>query len=283
MPYIVLFIYLLLSLALQVLTGNFPVGIMAFPLNLICSLLWFAGMYMLWTKCRKSLFVRYMLSPGATFMAIFLFVDACIVIGLTGERSMTSSWIFIAILLYFQTVLFFVLMRGLREQSPTGARVGPIRWRFIFNHAGLLLALAAGFWGDPDSQTLRLRAYENQPVTQAILPGVGPVGIENELILRKFTLERYENGVPSLYEAQMQIDGKEVSLRVNHPYRLGFGRNLYLTGYDKSAQGEAACCIMQIIYEPWKYWAFAGIILMLTGAMLLFIQGPRRYKPDTSL
>lgn len=280
MPYVVLMLYLLVSFLLQFLTGNFPVYFMAFPLNLIVALIWFGAMYMIWKRMSKSMFVRFMLSSGATLWAIFLFVDACLVVGLTGERTMTTSWIFIAILLYLQTVLFFVILRGWREPTRTGARLGAIRWRFILNHVGLLMALGAGFWGAPDTEVLRLRAYEGEPVTQAILSGVGPVGIRHDIILDEFTLERYENGAPALYQADMTIDGKAVSIRVNHPYSLAFGKDLYLTGFSPVEEDGAKCCMMQIIYEPWRYWAFAGIIMMIAGALMLFIQGPRRFYPD---
>ena len=281
MPYIVLAIYLALSLVLQIFLGNFPVFVMAFPLNLIVSLLWFAFMYRLWKKSSKSMFVRFMLSPEATFWSIFLFIDACIVIGLTGERSYTESWVFIAILFFLQTVLFFVILRGCREQTPTGARLGSVRWRFLLNHVGLLLALGAGFWGAADSETLRVRAVEGQVVNEAIIPGVGLVGIDHEIILDDFILERYESGVPSMFEAKLTVNGEKVALRVNHPYTLSFGETLYLSGYDVSAGEESNWCVMQIVREPWKYWAFAGIIMMLAGAFLLFIQGPKRRNTIT--
>lgn len=280
MPYIILMLYLLLSMLLQFMVGNFPVSFMAFPLNLIFAVIWFGAMFMLWKRMNKSMFVRFMLSPGATFWAIFLFVDACLVVGLTGERTMTTSWIFIAILLYLQTVLFFVILRGWREPTPTGARLGAPRWRFILNHVGLLLALGAGFWGAPDTQVLRLRAYEGQAVTQAIVAGVGPVGVEHEIILKKFTLERFDNGAPSLYQADMIIDGEETSILVNHPHALSFGEDLYLTGFSPAQEDGPECCIMQIVREPWKYWACAGIIMMLLGALMLFLQGPRKLKSD---
>lgn len=280
MPYVVLMLYLLVSFLLQFLTGNFPVYFMAFPLNLIVALIWFGAMYMIWKRMSKSMFVRFMLSPGATLWAIFLFVDACLVIGLTGERTMTTSWVFIAIVLYLQTVLFFVILRGWREPTRTGARLGAIRWRFILNHLGLLMAIGAGFWGAPDTEVLRLRAYEGQPVTQAILPGVGPVGVNHEIILEEFTLERYENGTPALYKADLVIDGKKVNILVNHPYLLSFGEDLYLTGFNPAHENGLECCIMQIIREPWKYWAFTGIIMMIAGALMLFIQGPRRISSD---
>lgn len=279
MPYIVLVIYLVISLALQLFLGDFPVYIMSFPLNLILPLLWFGLMFNLWKKHPKSLFVRYMLSPGATFWSIFLFIDACIVIGLTGESRYTVSWVFIAILLFLQTVLFFVILRGYRSQTPTGARLGEIRWRFLLNHVGLLLALGAGFWGAPDSVTMRVRAFEGQPVTEAIIPGVGLSGIEHEILLEDFRLERYENGVPSLYEADLTVNGKKVNLRVNHPYTLSFGETLYLSGYDVKAGEDSDWCVMQIVREPWRYWAFAGVIMMLAGAFMLFIQGPKQRNP----
>ena len=276
MPYIVLVIYLVLSMALQLLLGNFPVYLMAFPLNLIIPLLWFGLMFHLWKKYPKSMFVRYMLSPGATFWSIFLFIDACIVIGLTGERSYTVSWVFIAILLFLQTVLFFVILRGCRAQTPTGARLGEIRWRFLLNHVGLLLALGAGFWGAPDSMTMRVKAFEGQQVKEAVIPGIGLSGIEHEILLEDFRLERYENGVPSLYEADLTVNGEKVNLRVNHPYRLSFSEMLYLSGYDVNAGEESSWCVMQIVHEPWRYWAFAGVLMMLAGAFMLFIQGPKR-------
>jgi cytochrome c biogenesis protein ResB len=217
-----------------------------------------------------------MLSPGATFWSIFLFIDACIVIGLTGERSYTVSWVFIAILLFLQTVLFFVILRGCRAQTPTGARLGEIRWRFLLNHVGLLLALGAGFWGAPDSVTMRVKAFEGQQVKEAVIPGIGLSGIEHEILLKDFRLERYENGVPSLYEADLTVNGEKVNLRVNHPYRLSFSEMLYLSGYDVNAGEESSWCVMQIVHEPWRYWAFAGVLMMLAGAFMLFIQGPKR-------
>lgn len=282
MAYILLIIYLAAALVLQLLTGNFPLYFMAFPLNLIVAVLWFGMMYMLWRRKRKSSFVRFMLSPGATFWSIFLFIDACVVVGLTGERSLTTTWLFIAILFFLQTVLFFVILRGCREQTPTGARLGAVRWRFILNHAGLLLALGAGFWGSPDSEVMRIRAYEGMPVNEEVIPGVGLTGIRHEITLEDFRLERFDNGAPSLYEARITVDGEHVSLRVNHPYLLSFGEDLYLVGYDTSAAEESTWCIMQIVREPWRYWAFAGVMMMLAGAFLMFIQGPRGKSREVS-
>lgn len=259
MPYILLIIYLAAALALQFMTGSFPVSFMAFPLNLIFFMIWFAGMLWIWRAGRRSLFVRFILSPGATFTAIGLLLVSVLVMGLTGWRWVVSTWFFVALMLYFQTVLLFVILRGWREATATGARLGAVRWRFVFLHAGLLVAVASAFWGAPDSETLRVKAERGGQ-------------------LKDFVLEFSSEGIPSMFKAVVDIDGKEVELQVNHPYNRRFGEDVYLLSYDASAASgdEVRYCVLQIVREPWKYGAAAGIVMILAGALMLFVGGPRR-------
>lgn len=281
MPYIVLILYLAIALALQFLMGDFPVSFFAFPLNVIAAVLWFGLMIWLWRSRKRSLFVSFMLSRGATLCAITIFLLSGLVIGLTGLRSLVNTWVFVAFLLYFQTVLLFVIMRGWRAQTATGAHLGEIRWRFILNHAGLLLAIAAPFWGAPDSETVRLQAFKDMPVREAYRMDGTSVWMPYDTELKEFRVETYSNGIPSMYEAELLIEGEPVALKVNHPYSKGFGENVYLTGYDAVAGEDTSYCIIQIVKEPWKYGAAAGIVLMLAGALLLFAAGPKkRYGED---
>jgi cytochrome c biogenesis protein ResB len=145
-----------------------------------------------------------------------------------------------------------------------------------------MMALGAGFWGAADSETLRIRAFEGSPVSEAVIPGVGPATLEHEIILEDFLLERYESGVPSMFEAKLKIEGEDVSLKVNHPYSLSYGEDLYLVGYDTAAGEQSEWCIMQIVREPWRYWAFAGIVMMLAGALLMFLQGPKLRRGEVT-
>jgi hypothetical protein len=39
---------------------------------------------------------------------------------------------------------------------------------------------------------------------------------------------------------------------------------------------EPAYCVVQIVREPLKYVMLAGIIMMLVGGFLLFLEGPKR-------
>ena len=281
MTVIVLLIILALAFAIQLLTGSFPVGFFSFPLNLICALLWLASVLWVWKNGKKSLFVSFMLSPSATISSILSMLAACLIIGFTGKRWLTETWVFVVLMFYFQTVLLFVIMRGWRAQTATGAHLGEIRWRFLLNHAGILIAVSSAFWGAPDSDTVRLQAFRDMPVREAIrMDGTG-AWLPYEIELKDFKVETYENGVPAMYEADMLIDGEPVTLKVNHPYSKGFGKNIYLTGYDAYAGEDSEYCIIQVVTEPWKYGAVAGIVLMLAGAMLLFAAGPKkRYGED---
>lgn len=278
MPYVLLIIYLAVAFALQFLTGNIPLSFLSFPLNLILALIWAVMMISIWKTRRKSLFVEFILSRGATVSSIVLFLGFSIAVGITGYRFLVSTWVFAAVMLYFQTVLLFVILRGWRAPTATGARLGSVRWRFLLNHVGILLAVSAAFWGAPDSEVLRIRAIKDVPVREAYSMDGTLSSLPFEIILRDFKTETYSNGVPSMYDAKISLDSRPVTLRVNEPYGISFGKDIYLVGFDNSSNGEN--CILQIVYEPWKYAALAGIVMMLAGAFLLFVAGPRRRSDD---
>ena len=278
MPYVILIIFLAVALALQILTGNIPLSFFAFPLNLILALIWALGMVSVWETRKKSLFVGFMLSRGATVSAILLFLAFSLVVGISGERELVSSWVFAAVMLYLQTVLLFVIFRGWRSQTATGARLGAVRWRFLLNHVGILLAVSSAFWGAPDTEVLRVRAIKDIPVIEAVSMDGIPESLPFEIRLNEFKTETWSNGVPSMFEAKLLVNGENVVLKVNEPYNVSFGKDLYLVGFD--SMYDSGSCILQVVYEPWRYGALAGVVMMLAGAFLLFVGGPRRRNDE---
>lgn len=278
MPYVILIIFLAVALALQILTGNIPFSFLAFPLNLILALIWALVMVSVWKTRKKSLFVGFMLSRGATVSAILLFLAFSLVVGISGERELVSSWVFAAVMLYLQTVLLFVILRGWRAQTATGARLGAVRWRFLLNHVGILLAVSSAFWGAPDTEVLRVRAIQDVPVRQAVSMDGIPESLPFEIRLTEFKTETWSNGIPSMFEAKMLVNGENVVLKVNEPYNVSFGKDLYLVGFD--SMYDSGNCILQVVYEPWRYGALAGVVMMLAGAFLLFVGGPRRRNDE---
>lgn len=237
----------------------------AFPLNLLLAILWFGGWAWLWKSRPACRVVRFMLSPSATISALLLFLFGCLWIGFSGAREFVQTVPFVMVLLYVQTVLFLVTLRGWRRSD------GVVRWRFLLIHAGLMFALGAGFWGAPDSTEMRLPLAGGQASEKAYLMDGSITSLGYQLSLDDFKVETSVDGKPSYYEAIVSVDdGNSVKITVNHPYSVRFGEEIYL------ASVSDAGCVFQIVRETWRYFALAGILMLLSGAFILFIKGPRK-------
>lgn len=239
--------------------------IFAFPLNLLVAVLLVLCLGWLRNKYSASAVMRFLHSPAATISAIGMLILVCIWIGVSGDRHFVESIVFVAVLLYVQIVLFLITLRGWKRPD------GVIRWRFLCLHLGLQLALGAGFWGSPDSDEYRIRLYTGETSREAFQIEGRRTVLSYDITLLDVDTEYADNGAPSHYEAVISIGGCEpVTLMVNHPYSVKFGEDLYLSSVSENS------CVLQIVKEPWRYFALAGIILILAGAFMLFINGPRK-------
>lgn len=245
----------------------------AFPLDLLLAILWFGGWGWLYKsrpagdgiKHVASRLLRFVLSPAATISALVMFLAACLWIGFSGSRQFVQTVPFVAVLLYVQTVVFLITLRGWRRPD------GVIRWRFLLIHAGLLLALGAGFWGAPDSSEMRLPLAGGQSSEKAYMMDGRVAALGYELTLEDFRVDTSDDGKPSYYEALVSVDGgQRAKITVNHPYSVRFGEDIYLASVSEAG------CVFQIVREPWRYFALAGILMLLAGAFMLFIKGPGR-------
>lgn len=277
---------LLLSVAVQCVFGNFPFAFFAFPLDVLLALLWIGGMWYAYKEKRSSEAVRLWLSPQCTYWTLGWFLAGCLVVGLFPQLSaqeiaeksgifsrlgcyhFTSSWIFVTSLFVLLTHLGMITLR--RCFLP-----GRNRWRFVLNHAGLWLALFAGFIGSAEEQTLRIPVFRTSPTNEAFTEQGSKVYLPQKLQLTDFTVEHYPNGAPRHFFAEVTIDGKQAHLEVNHPYAANWMDDYYLTSYDVRSP-EPQYCVVQIVREPLKYLMWVGIVMMLCGSCLLFLAGPEK-------
>lgn len=275
---------LLLSVAAQCVFGNFPFAFFAFPLDAILALLWIALIGYSYKEKRHSEAVRLWLSPQCTCWTLGWFLAGCLVIGLfpqlsaqeAAEKSglfsrlgcynFMSSWIFVTGLFGLLTHLGMITVR--RFFTP-----GRNRWRFMLNHAGLWLALFAGFMGSAEEQTLRIPVFRANPNNEAFTSEGNMVYLEKPLQLTNFTVEHYPNGTPRRFFAEVSMDGNPIHLEVNQPYSASWAEDYYLTSYDVHS-AEPEYCVVQIVREPLKYVMLLGIVMMLCGGLLLFLAGP---------
>ena len=286
MHYVYVMVYISLAVAMQLLTGNFPVSFFAFPLNLVFAALWLFLLWMLYKEYKIAKFTRFLYSSQASILSIGLLICGCLIIGLFPQLSdaeakmreglpaflgcynFMTSWIFIAILLFLLSNLAMITIHAYHYRKQA-------RWRFILNHAGLWLALFAGFLGSSDTQTLRIPIYKGEPSREAFDMNGASHYLDYEIELNSFAVEYYPNGRPSRFAANVRLGNEKALLEVNHPYAYRLGEDIYLTGYDVTKGNESEYCILQVVKQPWKYIIVAGILMMLAGAILLFINGPK--------
>ena len=252
---------------LQVATGDFPVEFFAFPMNLVVVALWLLALAELWRRRRESVVAKYMLSMWATYLSLALAAVCGVAAGIMAELP-TRKWWFVVALLFVMSHLVLVTLRGWRNAEG-------VRWRFLLNHVGLLLALGAGFWGAPDIEELRLPLVEGRPTSEAYVREGRSVPLGYEMSLLDFESAYYDNGTPSDFAARVEIAGEEVTLRVNSPYRYRWGEDVYLVNYEKDLAGRTRC-IVQVVRDRWAPIMAFGIVLMLAGALLMFLHGARR-------
>lgn len=255
----------LLALILDVTVGNFLYHIFCFPLNILVIALWLMVIVRAYRNAQKSSFAKFMLSRGATWLALSIMAVVSVVLGLQRVPASTS-WCVVAAILFVLTHLSFVILRGWRNNRG-------VRWRFILTHAGLWLALGAGFWGAPDREQLRM-AVGATPTNEAYtMKGTLSI-LPYEIALEKLIVERNDQGVATHYEARVRVEDESVVLRVNHPYNRTLSQKIYLASVKGAAEGDVA--ILEIVNEPWQWLSMAGIVMLILGGLLLFLRGPQR-------
>lgn len=83
--------------------------------------------------------------------------------------------------------------------------------------------------------------------------------------------------MPRRFNADVEIftrDGGDykASLAVNEPYSLD-GWKIYLSDYDSGMGRWSETCVLELVRDPWMPAVYAGIFLMLLGALcLLFVK-----------
>jgi len=91
------------------------------------------------------------------------------------------------------------------------------------------------------------------------------------LTLSNFIVEYYNSGEPKDFEAIILVEennvSKTISLSVNHPYKMGFGQDLYLTSYDKNTEAPEYC-VVELVYDPFQGLFLTGIIFVMVGLVL---------------
>ena len=290
--YLILLYPIVAAAIIQYFAGNFPFHFFEFPLNIILGAIWIYSIYIFLRKknCNNNI-SKVLVSPKTTVFSLFLFICGTLVIGLFPQLSVLdaenkegilgrlgfynfmSSWIFVSVLFILLSHLAAITIKGFRTRKNK-------RWRFLLNHAGVWLALFGGFMGSSDIITARIPVFDKENNEALTMEGKH-FYLDYDMQLTGFNADYYQNGMPKNYVAEVKVSDRhygnssQISLEVNHPYEYKFGEDIYLVSYDTQSD-KPQYCVLQIVYQPWKYIQLVGIIMTIAGAVGMFIGGPQK-------
>ena len=258
------------GLLIQAFAGYFPAEAFAFPINAAVLFASLAGLWVLWREKPGGAVCRWLASGNASIALIAAFLICCLILGMKmqhadavsfpGFGNVRRTWWFILISIALMANLFVVILSRRKKGI-----------RFILNHIGVLVALIGCFFGAPD-HTVSRAIVSGEAVHEAVGENGEIVPLPAAMKLDGFNVELDQRGNVRNYMALIDVDGKKVELRVNHPYRISISEDVYLTSYDRDNL-EPQYCIVEVVRQPWKYLIWAGIVMMMAGGILMFARG----------
>lgn len=204
---------------------------------------------------------------------------------------------------------------GHRHKAPDGHYVRS-QVAFLLNHTGLFVALVSGTLGNADMQRLTMQLSNNAAVAntlyfnlpQSMAPEMA-AGVEHEpslfhteqryawnatmqqwmelplsVELQRFIMETYDDSLhtPRRYASEIIVRRADAEQRatidVNKPLSTG-GWKIYQKDYAMTPLGaDCQVSILELVRDPWLPFVYAGIFMMLAGALLLMFL--RTDKPE---
>ena len=206
--------------------------------------------------------------------------------GIPWLSRMLDFWPFVLSYIWLMTLLGLVTLKQVLFFS----------WRSIpllLNHLGLFLALACGALGSPDRQDLFMTVTEGTLATTAedADGAVHTPGISVEL--HDFIMELYplqpgaRMQMPKRFASEITLfdrEGKvcDAVIEVNKPLKAA-GWTIYQYDYDAQAGPESRISVLELVRDPWQPFVLAGILMMLCGALCLFLfMAPRPKREEVA-
>jgi len=268
---------LFVGLMLQVAMGPIRWELFSWPVNLIVLVLLLAAIGIMFLLRRKVYAFEWLMHAGAAVPCLVYAAALTILMGLLPQvRTGGMPWLS-QMLRFWPFVLIWTWMMLI---SALAALNHIFRWKmkeipFILNHLGVVVAIVAATLGNADIQSLQMTVFTDEPEWRA----VDDAGTLHEpglaIELHKFTLEEYEDGTPKRFASDITVyteDGKTIpgTVEVNKPLKVN-GWKIYQYGYDVRMGPESTYSVFQLVRDPWIFWVYLGIFMMIAGALCLML------------
>ena len=270
------------GLMLELSCGPIDWDVFRWPVNGIVM----AGLLILITiifLLRKKVYgFQFIGTYKAAVPALVYAVVLTIIMGLTRQtvngvwlNNMLSFWPFVLIYVYIAMILGQIILRRTLHFT-SWLRDIP----FLLNHLGLFLAMTTATLGNADVQRLKMITVKGEPEWRALTSQQQIVEMPFAIELKEFIMETYDDGSPRRFASDFQIltkSGKRIltTVEVNKPVEVD-GWETYQYGYDTQMGAMSQTSILELVSDPWLPLVYAGIYMMLAGAVCMFILGGRR-------
>ena len=275
------------GLALELSVGPVVWEAFAWPANGIVLAGFLALIAVIFSLRKKIYAFQFLGTYQAAIPAMGYAVVLTIIMGLTRQKvdgtwlnNMLSFWPFVLIYVYIDLILGLVILRQIRTAA---ANFSLFTLHFsLLSHLGLFLALTTATLGNADMQRVKMITAIGEPEWRALTQEGAvkemPIAIE----LKKFVMETYDDGSPKRFASEIQIltkTGKniETTVDVNKPYEVD-GWKIYQYGYDTQMGAQSQISILELVSDPWLPLVYAGIYMMLAGAVCMFFFGGVRRR-----
>ena len=276
---------LVTGLLLQWVLGPVEWSLLAWPVNQILLVLLVLVIGVMYALRRKVYAFEWMMHSSAAVPCLSYAAVLTILMGLLPQvRGEGLPWLS-QMLRFWPFVLIWTWMMLI---SALAALNHLLRWKvkeipFLLNHLGVFIAVVSATLGNADIRKLQMTAFTGEPEWRALdeLGMVHEPGLAIEL--HQFTMEEYPDHTPKRFASDITVyteDGKSVrgTVEVNKPLKVN-GWKIYQYGYDSFRGAESTYSVFQLVRDPWIFWVYLGIFLMIAGALcLLFFMAPKPVK-----
>ena len=266
-----------LGLGLQIACGPVRWQDFAWPVNIILLAVLLSLIALMFMLRKRVYAFRWMMHGEAAVASITWALGLTMIMGLVPQlrsdgvpwlSQMLSFWPFV---LVWTWLLLIDALACINHMSRFTLHEIP----FILNHLGVFIAIVCAALGNPDMKQLQMTVYENHSEWQAITAEGKVVEPGLAIQLHDFSVEYYPDGSPKRFASDISVHSKNGSqiqgtVEVNKALKAE-GWKIYQYGYDSSLGNNSPYSVFLMVKDPWLPLVYAGIFLMLAGALCLLL------------
>lgn len=233
------------------------IALWQFPVSLLAGV---AFLLLLWVLHRYYAQSRVVIRLSATTTALSLIGITAVTLMVEGifGWELFHTLPFLLMLLFLLTSLGLTLLRCWKNHG----------WGFRLNHAGLFLILWGALFGVPDRIEARMTVGLGGSEQVATDRNGDLIPLPFPVTLNRFTVDRYDNGMPRQFRSELNLGDRTATVSVNHPARYQ-GYKFYQESYE--THGNVATLLL-VKRDPWLPVVWAGILLLAVGSIFLLLR-----------